>query len=65
MQEQRGGRTRSEGKQISFRLSKIADDMLREIQSYTGAETTAEAIRLIIFDFHRRNIKHEEKKESD
>jgi len=36
--------------------------MLKEIQEYTGAETTAEVIRLIIFDFHRRNIKKVEDK---
>jgi hypothetical protein len=62
MQEQKGGRTRSEGKQISFKLSKNADDMLMEIQKHTGAETTAEAIRLIIFDFYKRNIKKNEEK---
>lgn len=57
--EQKGGRTKSEGKQISMRLSKNAEEMLKEIQTFTGAETTAEAIRLCIFDFYDRKLKNQ------
>ena len=61
MQEQKGGRVKSESKNISLKLSKNAVDMLNEIQKLTGAETTAEAVRLCIFDFYNRKIAEKEK----
>jgi len=54
MPQQKGGRTKSEARSLSFKINKDSDRMLKEIQEFTGTATDAETIRLIIFDFYQR-----------
>lgn len=62
MKEQKGGRQTHEGKKLYIVLTPESEKKLNEIMQVTGSATTAEAIRYIIYDFHRRNVEKKEEK---